>query len=132
MVGRGIETPREDAGQADAGLATGRDHLVDAGGCDLERLFADDVLAGPRGRDRRFEMSTAWRADGDDIEAVVLQEGVEIAVGRAAELPGHLGCGIGAARVDRNEFRIRHGGDRSGVKAGDHARTNDTKSHCCS
>jgi len=48
-----------------------------------QRLFADDVLAGLGGHDRRDHMPVVWRAVGDHVDVLTVDEFAEVAVGRA-------------------------------------------------
>ena len=68
-----VKARREDGREHDAVLFALADHAIAARQGDFQRLFHDHVLSRPRGGQRRLQMSSAGRADRDDIDPFVGQ-----------------------------------------------------------
>ena len=97
-----------------------------------ERLFDDDVLAGPEHRDREFLVEPVGHAGVDEVDPGIGQQRVEVRVGLVdAVSVGEVSRGFGSAAVHPNDLDVDpvHPPVRVGVKVGREPAAYDRDSH---
>ncbi len=104
-------------------LRAGGDHLVGLRQRARERLLADHVLAGRRGRNRDVAMQVVGGADADDVDVRLLDQRPVVGVVAGDAVLGREALGVPRSR--RGDAAQAGGGhrlERLGVALGDEAR----------
>src|SRR6185437_9387925 len=104
LLGGAVEPVLGDDGDGLPGALLGVDDAVGGGEGDVDRLLDDDVLPGIEGRHGAVGVHAAGRADGDGVDVVAPQHGVEVR-GRLGVVPvGQLPRPGRVAVDDRDEL----------------------------
>src|SRR5207245_4633134 len=93
------------------GFASRFDEGVGARGADFDRLFREDMEAMAGRGDALGGMEAGRAADDDEIHGAMIEEGVEVLIGRTAMFAGEAGDLVGGGSVDGRDFDAR---DRAG------------------
>ena len=101
--------------ELDFGLFCGFDEGVGACGTDFDRFFRKDVQAVSGRGDALRGVQSGRTADDHEIHGAMLEEGVEVMVGRAAVFAAEVGEFFGVGSVDRGDFDSRNGTGGTGV-----------------
>ncbi len=93
-----------------------------------EWLFNDDVFAGVRGSDSVFFVLIRIAANGNNVDARVVEHGVEVGVGldRRAPFLADFGVVEFAGRKNRSDLGLIGGVDGGDVRSGNPAITDDS------
>jgi hypothetical protein len=106
-------------------LAAGLDHAVGVGQRRRQRLLADHVLPGLRGRDREIGVQVVGASEHDQVD-VARQEALEILEGVPNAVPLRKVLRVGARRrQDREELRPGNALERFGVDGRDELRPHE-------
>ena len=121
----GVEAVRERHGRARRGVGREGREALRRVEIDRERLLADDVLAGRQGALRQVRVEVVRRADVDDVDRRVVDEGLGALVGRlGAEAAGRLARPLRARGGHAGEDAAG-GGDGAGMDGPDEAGARD-------
>ncbi len=96
----------------------------------FERLLDDDVLASTRCRHGRVHVHATRRGDGDDVDVIIVQHGVQPRVRLAVVVGGKLDGGVFARIKAGDELCTANVGDCPCVKCADHAAADDAEAVC--
>ena len=88
------------------------------------------MFTGVGSRNRRFHMSTAWRADRDHVDLGIGQHIIQIGISYSLKLRSKPLGRLNPIIKTRDKFRPANLLNRLGVKMRYHSTTDDSKTYC--